>query len=123
MSEQPNTITNFTYLRSLCLQQLLKDPLGAWSDRELHKIGELLQEHAGNLAKQRKLVNDDWRENQGLCILNRDLEELEVDIPKWVSLVSWLTPESVAGSYPELIDRIAKLALSRTLDPPTRDGR
>jgi hypothetical protein len=97
------------------LQELKEEPLVNFSAVELDIIGDMLAEHAAKMARNRMLVNDDWRECPGLVIINRDLDELPTMIPKWSALVSWLTPESALGSAPDLVERIAKLTLSRQL--------
>jgi len=110
-------MTDFYGLRVRCIEKMWQEPSVRWSHQELVAINELILDYAAKLSRENLLTNHDWRDNPGLRILTRDLEELpdELDLPKWASLSQWLAPESVAGSAPELIASIAKLALSNRL--------
>lgn len=109
-------VTNFQYLREQALKRLRREGSVDWTDDEIEAIGDLLTEFATTQASQRKYQNSDWRENEGLLVLSRDLDELSDLYPKWAALVSWLAPESpVVLQAPELAELIARAALRGTL--------
>lgn len=109
-------VTNFQYLRDQALKRLRLEGAVDWTDDEIEAIGDLLTEFATQQASKRKYQNSDWRENEGLLVLSRDLDELSVLYPKWAALVAWLAPESsVVLQAPELAELIARTALRGTL--------
>jgi hypothetical protein len=109
-------VTNFQYLRDQALKRLRREGVVDWTDDEIEAIGDLLAEFAGKESSQRKYQNCDWRENEGLLILSRDLDELSDLYPKWAALVAWLAPESpIVVQAPDLIELIARAALRGTL--------
>lgn len=114
LDEEPQKMANLAVLRQLCLQRFWQEPARAMSDREKD---EVLQIFSAEVRKWNQARADslDWRENAGLVILARDLDDYGEPVPLWAQLAAWLAPESVAGSAPNLIVKIAEGALAGNL--------
>ena len=108
-------VTDFVGLRCLCIRQMWLHPTEDWSGSELLAIGRMMKDYTNRESLEGRYVNADWRDNEGLSIINRDLAELGTQIPKWASLVSWLAPESAAQHAPAFVAQLAQLALSKQL--------
>lgn len=133
MQEQPiavpDRMVTLQGLRMLCLQKHREAPLEMWTTAELVAAIAVFKRHTHRYMLEMNKTEEwkeffrlkkdtpGWRENPGYVIFTRDIEELpkECEIPKWIALATWLTPESVAGSAPDFISELAQLALSERL--------
>lgn len=120
--EVPLTMTNFQSLRVECLARFWQEPTKTLDPQEFKVVCRLFalaaREHILGPHYQgptSKTGHRDWRDNEGLVIINRDLEELPMELPKWLMLASWLTPESAVSHCPDLVDQIVRLALTDQL--------
>lgn len=109
------SMTNFPGLRQECLKRLYREPLAQWTAREIDELGDLFAQQA-RVEVSKPQYKNDWRANPGLLLVVRDTEEIASPrLPKWVALVSWLTPESASGYVPGLVAELTTLALSGQL--------
>ncbi|MEB3329901.1 MAG: hypothetical protein VKQ33_11775 [Candidatus Sericytochromatia bacterium] len=121
----PCWTVNFAALRLQVLERLLAEPALMFTRLERAGIMDLFVATAKRLAARAAADGAegrplDWRDNPGLLILARDLEELGVDVPKWTLLFGWLAPESAAAGCPDLVAEVALRALDGTLGKPRR---
>ncbi|MEB3198155.1 MAG: hypothetical protein VKP62_13225 [Candidatus Sericytochromatia bacterium] len=121
---------NFAALRIQVLERLHQEPHACFSRRErvaiMDGFVEMAKQHLQHAAIRRDApLTRDWRDNAGLVILSRDMEELPFDVPKWVLLFGWLAPESAAAWCPDLLAEVTLRALNGTLGqaPPRRSPR
>lgn len=123
--DTPLVMTNFQSLRIECITRFWQEPAKTFSPQEFNTMCRLFslaardhilsQHYQGPTAKT---GHRDWRDNAGLVIINRDLEELPVELPKWLAIASWMTPESAVSHCPDLVEKIVRSALSNTLHIP-----
>lgn len=116
---------NFAALRVQVLERLLAEPGAQFTRLERQAVFDRFvaaaRQHARNVgARGPACRKPDWRDNAGLVILSRDLEELPGLVPKWVLLFGWLAPESAAAHCPDLVAAIALEALAGTLGKPVK---
>jgi hypothetical protein len=119
---------NFAALRLQVLARLTDEPARMFTRQERAAIMDLFvataKRHVVRAAAGGHAGRPlDWRDNTGLLILSRDLEELGVDVPKWVLLFGWLAPESAAAGCPDLVAEVTLRALDGTLGKPRRRRR
>lgn len=118
----PTKIPDFTGLRLRVLDRLWLEPLAVFAGDEAEGFANWFQDacvaYKGSEAYDGPIscVNGhrDYRANPGLNIIERDYDS-PADIPKWVMLHAWLTPESVAGHCPKTVEELARLMLSNRL--------
>lgn len=123
--ELPLVMTNFQSLRIECIARFWKEPTKTFSSQEFNTMCKLFslaakehilsQHYQGPTAKT---GHRDWRDNEGLVIINRDLEELPEELPKWLAIATWLAPESAVSRCPDLVEKIVRLALLDQLHLP-----
>lgn len=109
----PDTVINFQALRLECIERCYVAPLEVWKDEELNELGKI----AKRFVQSRQKPGEDWRLNPCVRMVVRDIEELPTPMPKWASLIAWLTPEGAASYAPEMIAEIARRALECSLVP------
>ncbi|MEB3223337.1 MAG: hypothetical protein VKS61_14775 [Candidatus Sericytochromatia bacterium] len=117
---------NFAALRLQVLERLMAEPTAMFTRLERAAIMDLFVGAAKRHVEGAPALGGkslDWRDNAGLLILARDLEDLKVDVPRWVLLFGWLAPESAAAGCPDLVAEVALRALDGTLGKPRRRRR
>ncbi|MEB3197708.1 MAG: hypothetical protein VKP62_10940 [Candidatus Sericytochromatia bacterium] len=125
-ASQPDDATlllpNFPALRVECVERLRREPCVGFTELEIQVLCGLFASAArAHILSPRyqgptgRKGHRDWRDNEGLVIINRDLEELPQIVPKWTLLFSWLAPESAISHCPDLVAEIASLMLSGKL--------
>lgn len=109
----PDKIVNFQALRLECIERCYVAPLEVWKDEELTEIGNIAKRYVQKTNKP----GEDWRQNPCVRMIVRDIEELPILMPKWASLIAWLTPEGAASHAPEFVAEIAQRTLECSLFP------
>jgi hypothetical protein len=104
----PLQLTNFPALRNQCLLRHWSQPDVGFSREEYDDISLRWRQWA-------RVHRADEGTNEGLGIMQRDLDSLATDVPKWATLAAWLAPESAVGHAPSLVEDITRRALSGSL--------
>ncbi len=95
------SLPNFAKLYEEAVQNLLREGLVGLSDREAVTLGVIIQTATRGQSES--------------ALGARIAQELdEFQLPKWVALVSWLSPYGLCASEPGLIHRIANYLLGYT---------
>lgn len=117
------TIINFAGLRQLCLTRFWQDAEAnptkgpsVFEARDKTALATLFSKAIEiHRSQEDNPLGYDWRSNEGLLIIQRDIDSLEVPMSKWALLASWCTPESAAGHCPQLVSDIVLSCIKGTL--------